>query len=170
MAPWHGEALWQDEAPWQDETAGLVILPDGRRVRGRGLRNALPAADELPEFGLYLTGKPYAADRWASRWVRWPDFRLPHEKPDAIEAILDVHDRAAGERVEIACDGGIGRTGTVIALLARLSGVQATDAVAWARSHYRADAVETPWQRRFVATAELERYTGIRPAGNPPLQ
>ena len=103
MAPWHGEALWQDEAPWQDETAGLVILPDGRRVRGRGLRNALPAADELPEFGLYLTGKPYAADRWASRWVRWPDFRLPHDKWDAIEAIFEAHDRAAGERARAVC-------------------------------------------------------------------
>ena len=56
MAPWHDEALWQDG------TEGLVILPDGRRLRGRGLRNACPAAgvasatDGLPDFGLYLTG------------------------------------------------------------------------------------------------------------------
>ena len=151
MAPWHDEALWQDE------TEGLVILPDGRRLRGRGLRNIRPTADELPDFGLYLSGKPYAADEWASRWVRWPDFQLPHDKSDAIDAILEAHDRAASERVEIACDGGIGRTGTAIALLARLAGVPAADAVAWTRSHYRTDAVETPWQRRFVATVELPR-------------
>lgn len=144
-------------ALWHEETDGLVILPDGRRVRGRGLRNGPPATDELPDFGLYLIGKPYEAARWTSRWVRWPDFRLPHDRSDAIDAILEAHDRAATHRVELACDGGIGRTGTAIALLARLSGVPAVDAVAWTRSHYRAGAVETPWQRRFVATVQLPR-------------
>lgn len=144
-------------AAWHDETPGLVVLPDGRRVRGRGLRNVLPATDALPDFGLYLTAKPYAADQWESRWVRWPDFRLPHDRSDAIDALLEAHDRAASQRVEVACDGGIGRTGTAIALLARLAGIPAADAVAWTRAHYRAGAVETPWQRRFVAMVGLPR-------------
>lgn len=141
---------------WSPGTQGLVLLPDGRQVRGRGLRNPFPAADE-PEFGLYLTGRRYETDAWESRWVRWPDFRLPHKPTDALAAILDAHDRAVTQRVEVACDGGIGRTGTAIALLARLAGIPAADAVAWTRAHYRADAVETPWQRRFVATVELPR-------------
>ncbi|MFT4166356.1 MAG: protein-tyrosine phosphatase family protein [Microlunatus sp.] len=140
---------------WSDDTAGLVVLPDGRQVRGRGLRNSLPAGDETPEFGLYLTGRPYEANEWESRWVRWPDFRLPHNPADAVAAILDAHDRAATQRVEVACDGGIGRTGTTIALLARLAGISAAEAVAWTRANYRPDAVETPWQRRFVATTAL---------------
>lgn len=142
---------------WSDDTEGLVMLPDGRRIRGRGLRNALPIHDEPPEFGVYLTGKPYAPEIWKSRWVRWPDFRLPHNPAEAIAAVLDAHDRAATQRVEVACDGGIGRTGTAIALLARLAGIPAPEAVAWTRANYRPDAVETPWQRRFVATAALPR-------------
>lgn len=142
---------------WSDDTEGLIVLPDRRRIRGRGLRKPFPADDELPEFGLYLTQKPYATEAWESRWVRWPDFRLPSDSADAIAAILDAHDRAATQRVEVACDGGIGRTGTAIALLARLAGIPASEAVAWTRSHYRPDAVETPWQRRFVATAALPR-------------
>lgn len=140
---------------WSDDTEGLVLLPDGRRVRGRGLRNSFPAGDEPPEFGLYLTGKQYETDEWDSRWVRWPDFRLPHNPADAVAAILDAYDRAASQRVEVACDGGIGRTGTAIALLARLAGIPGSEAVAWTRANYRPDAVETPWQRRFVATTAL---------------
>lgn len=144
-------------SPWVDDTQGLVLLPDGRRVRGRGLRASFPAGNELPEFGLYLTGKPYVAAEWESRWVRWPDFRLPCDTADAISAILEVHDRAVSQRVEVACDGGTERTGTVVALLARLAGIPASDAVSWTRTHYRPKAVETPWQRRFVARVELPR-------------
>ena len=140
---------------WGSDAEGLVLLPDGRQVRGRGLRNSFPAAEEPPEFGLYLTGKPYEADEWESRWVRWPDFRLPCDAADALDAIREAHERAATQRVEIACDGGIGRTGTAIALLARLAGIPAAEAVAWARANYRDHAVETPWQRRFVAAAVL---------------
>lgn len=142
---------------WDSDTEGLVVLPDGRQVRGRGLRKSLPTTDESPEFGLYLTGKPYETDEWESRWVRWPDFRLPHNPAEALAAILDAHDRAAIQRVKVACDGGIGRTGTAIALLARLAGIPAAEAVAWTRANYRPDAVETPWQRRFVATTALPR-------------
>ena len=46
--------------------------------------------------------------------------------------------------------GGVGRTGTVIACLAVLTGLSPADAVAWARANYHRRAVETPWQRRWV--------------------
>jgi protein-tyrosine phosphatase len=59
--------------------------------------------------------------------------------------------RAARERVEIARAGGRGRTGTALACLAVLDGVPASDAVAFVRERYDPRAVETPWQRRFVA-------------------
>jgi protein-tyrosine phosphatase len=58
--------------------------------------------------------------------------------------------RAAGERVEIACYGGRGRTGTALACLAVLDGVPAGEAVAYVREHYDRHAVETPWQRAYV--------------------
>lgn len=88
--------------------------------------------------------------------MRWPDFRLPADLADAIIVLREVHERSVEERVEIACGGGRGRTGTAIALLARLSGVAAEDAVSWARLHYCPGAVETPWQRRFVRRVELD--------------
>lgn len=140
---------------WNDDTPGLVVLPDGRRVRGRGLRSDVPADSQLPEFGLYLTGTPRSDDRWGSRWLCWPDFRLPRSVDDAVVALRDLHHRSASQRVEVACGGGIGRTGTAIALLARLAGIPAADAVAWTRMHYLRRAVETPGQRRFVARVDL---------------
>ncbi len=129
---------------------GVVELPDGRRVRGRGLREAAPARRDEPELGIYLTGSRPPEPPWESRWVRWPDFALPRSTPAAVAVLREAHERAADERVEIACGGGTGRTGTAIALLAVLSGVSPDAAVGWVREHYRPRAVEPPWQRRWV--------------------
>lgn len=129
---------------------GVVELPDGRRVRGRGLRAGMPAGADDPELGVYLTGSRPPGHPWESRWVRWPDFSLPRSTPDCVAALREAHERAATERVEIACGGGTGRTGTALALLAVLSGVAPGDAVAWVRKHYRPGAVEVPWQRRWI--------------------
>ena len=135
---------------------GAIELPDGTRVRGRGLRRPLPDGP-VPAFGLYLgtarlRRRHEAAIGWPSRWLDWPDFRLPRDRDEAVLAIRDLHERArSGEAVEVACGGGVGRTGTVIACLAVLSGVDPADAVAWTREHHDPRAVETPWQRRWVA-------------------
>jgi protein-tyrosine phosphatase len=142
-------------AGWSERITGVVVLPNGYRVRGRGLRDGLVPGENLPEFGVYLTKRPHVEDRWDSRWVAWPDFRLPRSSPDALATLREAFERAASSRVEIACDGGTGRTGTALAILARYAGVPADDAVRWVRSTYRPRAVETPWQRRFVARAEL---------------
>lgn len=87
---------------------------------------------------------------WPTRWVRWPDFRLPADPDDAREALRDAWRRSGEERVEVACRGGRGRTGTALACLAVLDGVPAGEAVAFVRQHYDARAVETPSQRRYV--------------------
>ena len=134
---------------WPDGTAGVVRLPSGRRLRGRALHRPLPGGP-LPEFGLYLLGEPPDPVPWEATWVRWPDFRLPTDRPAARSGLVQAWDRAAGERVEVACAGGRGRTGTALACLAVLDGVPATEAVAWVRAHYDRRAVETPWQARFV--------------------
>jgi hypothetical protein len=140
---------------WAEDVRGVVTLPNGVRVRGRGLRDGAPAPDERPDFGVYLTGTPHTEPGWESRWVPWPDFRLPRTTPDAIAALADAYNRAHTTRVEIACEGGTGRTGTALAILARFSGVPADDAVAWVRVNYRPRAVETPWQRRWVRRSDI---------------
>ena len=150
-----GESENHRMTPWSPDDEGVVTLPSGRRVRGRGLaRGPAEEAAPAPDFGVYLTARVHA-ERWPSRWIAWPDFRLPRNSADAFAALREAYHRSATERVEVACDGGTGRTGTALALLARLDGVPADEAVAWVRRHYRPRAVETPWQRRFVRTARL---------------
>jgi len=87
---------------------------------------------------------------WDARWVRWPDFRLPTDRRDAQDALHEAWRRAANERVEFACGGGRGRTGTALACLAVLDGVPSREAVAYVRERYDPRAVETLWQRRYV--------------------
>lgn len=87
---------------------------------------------------------------WESRWVRWPDWWLPVDRDDARAALLELWERAGLVRVEVACGGGRGRTGTALACLAILDGVPGSDAVEYVRRHYDSRAVETAWQRRYV--------------------
>ena len=83
--------------------------------------------------------------------MRWRDFGVPSDDRELRRALTEAWERADGERVEIACRGGTGRTGTALACMAVLDGVPAEEAVAFVRRHYRPRAVETRWQRRFVA-------------------
>jgi len=134
---------------WDEKDAGVLALPSGRLVRGRGLRRPLPGG-AAPEFGLYLLGSPPPPVGWESRWLRWPDFRLPTDRDRALELLREAWERAGTQRVEIACGGGRGRTGTALACLAVLDGVPPGEAVAFVRAGYHRRAVETPWQRRYV--------------------
>lgn len=138
---------------------GAIALPDGTWVRGRGRREP-PPGGTAPEYGLYLGVAPDARrllgrrawrPQWPADWLDWPDFRAPRDPDAARAAIVHVFQRArTGERVEVACRGGTGRTGTVIACLAVLAGHPPAHAVHWTRTHYRPRAVETRAQRRFV--------------------
>ncbi len=139
---------------------GAIVLPDGTPIRGRGRRQPLPAGPQ-PQFGLYLGRSPDRRRRarrrpswrpdWPAEWIDWPDFRTPRDGQSAAAAIERAYDMArAGIRVEVACRGGTGRTGTVIACMAILAGHPPGDAVSWTRRHYRPRAVETRGQRRWV--------------------
>ena len=125
-----------------------VVFPDGTVVRGSSLARRNENAG-WRTFGLYLDW------RWKPTWpalvVAWEDFGLPASATDAAGAIRDAFAHAqSGERVEIGCAGGLGRTGTVLACMAVLAGVAATDAVAWVRSYYQPEAVETAGQEAWV--------------------
>ncbi|MEH6373157.1 protein-tyrosine phosphatase family protein [Streptomyces sp. KLMMK] len=134
---------------WTPGEPGVLQLPSGRLVRGRGLRRPLPAGP-APSFAVYLLGKQPPEVPWEARWLPWPDFRLPRSAADARDAFQEAWKRSAAGRVEIACGGGRGRTGTALACLAVLDGVPAGSAVDFVRRHYDRHAVETPWQKRYV--------------------
>ncbi|MFJ7905912.1 protein-tyrosine phosphatase family protein [Kitasatospora sp. NPDC096204] len=138
-----------DPTSWDPSTPGILRLPSGRLLRGRGLSRPMPPGPQ-PTFGLYLLDdRPPHVD-WPSRWVRWPDFGLPADHADAHDAFREAWERSATERVELACAGGWGRTGTSLACIAVLDGVPAVEAVPYVREHYDPHAVETPEQRAFV--------------------
>ncbi|MFD6418710.1 protein phosphatase [Streptomyces sp. NPDC060194] len=135
---------------WDKGATGVLELPSGRLVRGRGLRRPLAEDAARPDFGVYLLGAAPPPQPWEARWLRWPDFRLPSDRAEARSVLAEVWERSADERVELACGGGRGRTGTALACLAVLDGVPPERAVAYVRSRYDRRAVETPWQKSYV--------------------
>ncbi|WP_072690357.1 protein-tyrosine phosphatase family protein [Rhodococcus marinonascens] len=135
---------------WNQKTPGVLRLPSGRLIRGRGLRNPFPTG-EKPHFGVYLLGNEPAPVEWETRWVKWRDFWLPSDREAFISALRESLERSERQRVEIACRGGFGRTGTAMSCLAVLDGVPADKAVDYVRENYSRRAVETPWQKRFVS-------------------
>jgi hypothetical protein len=136
-----------------------VRFPDGTTVR------ASPLAErgrERCDFGLYM------GERWAPTWpadlIDWQDFGLPRDPDAASEQIRAAFARArAGERVEVGCAGGLGRTGTVLACMSTLAGVRADEAVGWVRRNYDVRAVETPEQEAWVL-----RFASSSSAPQPP--
>jgi hypothetical protein len=131
-------------SPWLDDT-GLVTWPSGNRVRGRSLSAPASPAD----FALILAPGPVPA--WPHRHIRWPDFWIPTDRDDALDALREArHHAHAGERVEVARRGGISRTGTALAELAILDGLTPEEALRWVRRTYHPRAVETRWQQRWL--------------------
>jgi hypothetical protein len=125
-----------------------VVFPDGTAVEACGLRDRREDAADR-DFGLYLD--PRWAPTWPAELIEWEDFGLPAEPTRAAERIRAAFGRArAGERVEVGCAGGLGRTGTVLACMATLAGVPAAEAVGWVRATYDERAVETEEQEAFV--------------------
>lgn len=142
--------------PWASDAPGVVELPSGRRVRGRGLRAPLPSGP-APTMAVHLTGRRPPPPPWERYWVRWRGFWVPADVGEAQHVLRMAYARAATERVEIACGRGVGRTGTGLAALAVLDGMEPDAAVAWVRRHYHPRAVEAPWQRWFLRAVARDR-------------
>ncbi len=136
----------------------VVTFPDGTRIRASSLAAREDDAPP-PSFGLYLD--PRWQPDWPAEHVDWPDFGLPADGDRAVAQIRAAFARAVGgEEVEVGCLGGLGRTGTVLACMATIAGVDTDDAVSWVRANYDARAVETREQEgwvRWFAGAERGR-------------
>lgn len=126
------------------------MLPDSTELTAVSFGSVDPyARDVPPDFGLYLD------ERWRPLWphelLDWPDFGVPAHPAPVVEALESLLDRAReGQRVEIGCYGGHGRTGTALACLAILCGQSPDDAVSWVRARYCERAVETDEQEAFA--------------------
>lgn len=134
---------------WDPASPGVMRLPSGRMVRGRGMALPLPAGPR-PEFALYLLDTEPPTVQWRSHWVRWEDFGLPEDDASARTCFEEALAKAGEQRVEVACLGGRGRTGTALSCLAVLDGVPPREAVAYVRENYSSLAVETQEQEEYV--------------------
>lgn len=134
--------MWVCRERRAQAAATEVGLPEGTRVRPSSLAERR-ADDPGRGLGLDLDA------RWAATWpavvVDWLDASLPYHPDEAVAQIEAAFARAhAGEGVEIGCLGGLGRTGTLLACLALLAGLEPAPAVAWVREHSRAGPSRPP--------------------------
>ena len=155
---------------WDPSDIGVLRLPSGRLVRGRGLRQPFPPGP-VPTFAVYLLGKSPPGTPWESRWLRWPDFSLPSDRSQAKDILAEAWDRALNERVEIACCGGRGRTGTALGLSrppgrssSQPGGVLRAPTL---RHPRRGDAVATTLCRALHRWVEAQARQGSRPSHGP---
>lgn len=130
-----------------------VVFPDGHSVQAHGLSGFIPTDDHVdPDWALYLDDQwGSKAVAWPYRLVHWPDFGLPVDEGDAFAAFEEAAHRIAdGQVIDIACDGGTGRTGTALACLAVRGGVPLVDVLTWVRDRYSPYAVERVEQEQLV--------------------
>ncbi len=118
----HGKAGHMAVESWEADGPGVLRLPSGLLVRGRGLRYG-PPEGRAPTLGVYLTGTRIPDQPWEGHWVRWRDFWVPADPDGALRTLRLLHRRAHRERAEVACGGGVGRTGTALAALCVLEGL-----------------------------------------------
>jgi hypothetical protein len=112
-----------------------------------------------PDFGLYAdwSWKP----RWRNELIDWQDFGLPYNQHLAYDQIYDAFERALeGQIVEVGCIGGHGRTGTILACMATLDGMQPEEAIDHIRSTYCQMAIESTSQEFYVEWFHA-KFTGI---------
>ncbi len=151
---------------------GMTVLPgkNGASVRYPGRVYRADLEDDLAALRdagvgrlvllvddreLVRWGDAAIVDRAARHGVRVDRFPMPDGHPPAgdaeMDAILDAITEGRNEaNVAVACMGGVGRTGTVVACALIAAGWDADRAIARVREVRHPQAVETSEQERFV--------------------
>lgn len=126
-----------------------VEFPDGTTVYASSLFTR-GKDEEVPDFGLYLD--PSWDAPCLAYQPYWADYDIPSNAKVAVMAIVDVFNKAsqAGMWVEVGCIGGHGRTGTVLACMAVLAGLEHDEAIKFVHENYCHHAIETKEQEWWV--------------------
>ncbi|RYE30242.1 MAG: protein tyrosine phosphatase [Hyphomicrobiales bacterium] len=136
-----------------DATAQGALRKDVSHLAQMGATGllSLVEAKEFPE------GFADAIRGVGLEWVHLPipDFGVPDARfMDRWRALDLAHRLREGESWAIHCRAGLGRTGTVAALLLVENGARAADAIARIRREHDARAVETTAQAEFLIAQE----------------
>jgi protein-tyrosine phosphatase len=121
---------------------------------------------DWPEVGFYLDGSWASAVLVSSPGFRppfvtrrrtqiviypWPDLGIPRDPRRFKRALRWVLEQASrGRRVEVGCAGGHGRTGTTLAGLLVLQGLNSREAVRRVRRSYCDEAIESREQASMI--------------------
>ena len=166
---------WLDPATLADGRPGrlgLTFLPGKHgasfrypgRVYRRDLEVDLRSLAEAGVSVLVLLVEDHELERWGNpaivelaaergvRVERWPivDGATPATIAEMRDIIASIHRAREAGDVAVACMGGVGRTGTVVACALVSAGMKAADAIAEVRRVRHPTAVETPEQVAFV--------------------
>ena len=141
-----------------DGNDGVVEFPSGRRVRGRSWHQPV---DEYADISVVLTTatpEEFAARNTVAMapeviLISWPDYRVPRRPQQAYSQLRTVFERAREERVEITCGGGVGRTGTALAMLAMIDGMDPEAAITFVQEKYNPESATSHAQRGFLMEA-----------------
>lgn len=127
----------------------LRLLGAERRIQGGPFNAFVP-----PAIGVCLEMHSRLANL-ADVKIAVPDFTAPTQEQlhQGLLETLRLMEAAPDLPVYVGCAAGLGRTGTFIAALARMAGIE--DAVAWTRANYDRRAVETQAQEQAVAALDV---------------
>ena len=127
---------------------------DARELREHWKTDVLVLLVEDHELASLVPGDlPKAMADMGIELIRFPivDQGVPTDQAAFHALTKDIADRIrAGEHVVVACRGGLGRTGTVVACVLREAGADDATAKALTREK-RKRAIESAAQERFVA-------------------
>lgn len=145
---------------WRQKVAvGQYSVTASSYLSGNGL-------DPIPQFGVYLSslwqsklGKVWANYGRIRGHVAYPAIIVDWKDMDTIDMktlkwIMQIcmGKMIAGKVIDIGCQGGHGRTGTLIAcLIGKVEGISAEKAIEEVRSRYCKSAIETKSQEKLIA-------------------
>jgi hypothetical protein len=111
--------------------------------------------DNFPEgkmFGLCVRRE--RTKRRTDMLIPIEDFQVPSNDFEVLDGVKAALDKALwGVPVYVGCMGGWGRTGLILAIIAKAAGVK--DPVGFVRENYTSHAVETEDQQAYVAEFDV---------------
>lgn len=150
-----------------EATSQAVLTEDLSRLARLGTAGllSLVEAKELPD-GLdgFATAVRAAGLEWTHLPI--PDYGVPDATFMGGWRRLDLARRLrTGESWAIHCRAGLGRTGTIAALLLVENGASAADAIAHIRLEHNPAAVETEAQEAFLIAQQLDALRAATTSG-----